>query len=198
MNGAFETGRVYRDAYVAGSAQFTWAPALANGAALLALAGIIGNVSTPDAAFDALTLPMAAFGAGLLAGVVGIHQKLATTAFVAMFSAEAEDISQRLNDIAARISAGEASQADLDHVAAAFAQVEQNKRPRPPIPPASKFSRQTNYWAYSSIASCAVGFVILIGGHATGHLRLEGHKAHAEALIATQPAPVAACREIHR
>jgi len=49
-----------------GSDLLAWAPAIANGSALVSLAGLIGNVDDPDAALKALTPTLALFGLGLI------------------------------------------------------------------------------------------------------------------------------------
>lgn len=60
------------------SLKMVWAPAIANGAAVLAAAQIIGNAPHPDAALRALTPTLALFALGLLAGV-GVIEYAAST-----------------------------------------------------------------------------------------------------------------------
>ncbi|MFT4251784.1 MAG: hypothetical protein QM608_04790 [Caulobacter sp.] len=49
-------------------ARFMWTGALANGAALVALVGVIGNVPDPDAALTALGVPILIYAIGICAG----------------------------------------------------------------------------------------------------------------------------------
>lgn len=49
-------------------ARMVWAPSLANGALLLALLGIIGNVPNPNQALDFLGLPISCLGMGVFIG----------------------------------------------------------------------------------------------------------------------------------
>lgn len=49
-------------------ARFMWTGALANGAALVALVGVIGNVPDPDAALTALGIPILVYAMGICAG----------------------------------------------------------------------------------------------------------------------------------
>jgi hypothetical protein len=49
-------------------ARFMWAGALANGAALVALVGLVGNVDFPDVALTALSIPLLVFAVGVFAG----------------------------------------------------------------------------------------------------------------------------------
>ncbi len=49
--------------------RLTWAPLAGNGAALLAVAGIIGNVEFPDCAMSALTPCLSLFAFGIASGV---------------------------------------------------------------------------------------------------------------------------------
>ncbi len=53
--------------------RLNWAPALANGAAVIALAGIVGNVPSPDTALSALTWPLASFSFGAALGLGSTH-----------------------------------------------------------------------------------------------------------------------------
>lgn len=49
-----------------GSDLLAWAPAIANGSALIALTGLIGNIDDPDAGLKALTPTISLFGFGLV------------------------------------------------------------------------------------------------------------------------------------
>lgn len=96
--------------------RLAWAPVLANGAAVLALAGIVGNVDDPDAALRALTTPLICFGAGLTAGI------LATTAQANALEALASKVIRAQNLAERQRIASEA----LERLEAQLAQLRQN------------------------------------------------------------------------
>ncbi|MCF8504726.1 MAG: hypothetical protein K9G59_07410 [Caulobacter sp.] len=63
-----------RAAFNEQSIRLSWASPAANGATLLALAGIIGGVADPDFAIAALTIPICLLTVGLMVGVFSLHE----------------------------------------------------------------------------------------------------------------------------
>jgi hypothetical protein len=60
--------------------RYVWTAVAANGAGLLALAGIVGGVASPDTALRALVLPLNLFVMGVCFGSVAVSKSLALSA----------------------------------------------------------------------------------------------------------------------
>lgn len=162
-----------------------WAPAIANGSAILALAGIVGNVSSPDTALSALTGPLAIFSTGLALGIISIALSAEAYSVVANTQKAQNQIKADLVDLFRDFFAA------MDGLTAenAAVKVEEAK----PLTAAAKSIQERQqelsnrlsqtrfqvnllqYFNRAALVSVAVGFLYLLVGHGVGWIKLEAN-----------------------
>ncbi len=167
-----------------------WAPVVANGAAMVAMAGIVGGAPSPDTTLSALTLPTAIFGLGLGLGALAI-QASGTAQLTNARHKKAEDQYFRASEEMLFFGADAPFKGHLF-----TAGEEPPPEPREPfdierlisvsdqlhrlLQPTIQARRQTRFWrlvatasGVGSLAAFALGLSTLLVGHSLGWLRLE-------------------------
>ncbi len=167
-------------------ARFMWAGALANGAALVALVGLIGNVPVPDVALSALSVPLLVFAAGAFAGgqagghlaviaelevLVATDAALYEIALPAAVSDSLKDLQVTLAILEARFY-GEAKPTPrrMNEARARFEEVTLFVSKRAAQYAALKQTRagRLGRWAMASFGCLLGGMVVIVAGHALG------------------------------
>lgn len=165
-------------AYLSAKAQLEWAPSFANAAAVLALAGIVGNVPNPDTALAALTPSLSLFGIGLLLGCVALHVSLAVARSITRMSTHADSL-ELMAEVGRKIQTFESQGWPEDtkvtrKLRSQFADVQ--KTVEAMGVELQVITRLQNWPPRLNIAAltcCGLGFCILLIGHSLGMLWLE-------------------------
>jgi hypothetical protein len=155
------------------SSELLWAPSLANGAAVLALAGVVGNVPHPDRALSALTPSLGMFGLGLLLGCASLNISAEVHGQLRRMVRNAE----RASELASGLHAA-AQEGDDTRRAALVAQLPDGEATlgdmRKALGAVSRLQNWPGRLNAASLFCCALGFATLLIGHAAGLVRLEG------------------------
>jgi hypothetical protein len=163
------------NSYTTAKAQLEWAPALANAAAVLALAGVVGNVPHPDKALSALTPSLGLFGLGMLLGAVALHVSLAVARSFNSMSAKAEQNLEIMEDLHAGLEADSVGTAATK--ARLAARIPEAQRlldgMRGEMASIVRLQDWPGRLNIASLACCGLGFAFLLVGHAAGWIRLE-------------------------
>jgi hypothetical protein len=163
--------------------RLNWAPALANGAAVVALAGIVGNVPSPDTALTALSWPLGLFSLGAGLGLASIY--LLADVYGVLGSARLTMEANRaamleIVDESAALTKGVTPENSQERIAKAAKLPAKAK----PIEDSTLAlgrrvrglklrTRAAAILNGASIVAAACGMGILLIGHAMGRLRLE-------------------------
>lgn len=190
MTISINTGRDVMNAKLAAAegrvARFMWAGALANGAALVALVGLVGNVTVPDAALTALSIPLLIFATGVFAGgqagghlaviaelevLVATDAALYEIALPAAVSDSLRDLQLTLAILEGRFY-GEAKPTPrrMGEAKARFEEVAQfvSKRSAEYATLKQKRSGRLGRWAMASFGCLLGGMVLIVAGHSLG------------------------------
>jgi hypothetical protein len=160
-----------------------WGPAIGNGAAILALAGIVGNVPNPDVALMGLTWPLAIFSLGLAAGVLGVFLKVEVLE-------QLSELPRRLRRIRARTLSVMAETERLvekltlenaDDVVGDVGKLPSLLEPdQKQLKDIARRTKQLTWILHIAtvgnavaISTIALGFMVLLVGHSMGCIRLE-------------------------
>lgn len=184
-----------------------WAPVIANGAAMIAMAGIVGGAPSPDAALGGLTWPTAIFGIGLGLGALAVQASGSSQ----LTDARDRKAQKRYSRIAREMNffgdnaplkrlifKGEEAHAepqepyDMERVR----QVSESLRR---IEPGDKDFHAARRWrataklsGIGSLVAFAIGLSTLLIGHALGVVRLEPPPANVSEPAPPSPRPVPA------
>jgi hypothetical protein len=163
--------------------RLSWAPAVGNGAAIVAVAGIVGNVPSPDTALSALTLPLAIFSVGLAGGLLSISLSGAVLDLLGSAQAQNDKLNVRLLELVDRtttLSKGVTPENAKDRATEAqqlAAEADKVVQRRAKLLRRLKWgklrARAASAFNIAAICSVALGLAVLLIGHSTGRLRLE-------------------------
>ena len=173
----------YKDRAAAADERLSWAPVIGNGTAIVALAGIVGSALSPDTALTALTAPLAVFCVGLALGLAAIYLKSTVMdglgSFPRLMQPSRTELLRLLDEVELLVgrmtpeNAG-ATKAATDALAAKVPEL---------VGPTSKVGRKLRNYklraqlatvlSAAATAAVAIGFSVLLIGHAAGALRLE-------------------------
>jgi hypothetical protein len=160
--------------------KLSWAPAVANGTAIIALANLIGKVADPDAAFEAIQWPVAIFGVGLVAGMLGLHfrthfyswsssQNMKVDALSKLIASNVAQVREKIKSYSLGGDRPKLGPSDeLEAIQQAL------KEFRKSFETARRRYRVAELSNIISMCAVAVGLAFLLIGHWTGAIRLDG------------------------
>lgn len=163
-----------------------WAPVVGNAAAIISIAGLVGNVADPDAALRALTPSLVFFSSGLFAGMLstsfqsgGLSAAAKTTTTIAQLVATGNALSAaskklRTKPPPATPEAKDKVLAKADEYVARLQKVADDlEAARRDLKRATRALNVATALNGASVGICGTGLAILIFGHASGQMVLQ-------------------------
>jgi mannose/fructose/N-acetylgalactosamine-specific phosphotransferase system component IIC len=161
--------------YFGAKQQLEWAPALANGAAVLALASIVAGASDQDAALTGLTIPLAIFGAGLCTAVFSLQLSFLSFSKKSFIADTMKEIHDIAGPLIARFNAAPIN--EKVQMAPEMLALKPKVETAQPKLVKAMITYKLSGWlsttlGFTSILLCVLGFTTLLVGHSLGYLRL--------------------------